>query len=253
MLASFVLRWHRAAMDQIARETARQPEREPPDTPDRPNAPRSPGMPNRPGAPVVWVVVLASVAVELTLMAAEAGWFAGQERLREQAILYGAFWGALWEGWEPLFVAQPYTMFLSHGLLHGGLLHLVGNMVAVLGLGGLVVARAGQSGFAVVYLLGTIAGGAGFGLLGPPDQPMVGASGAVFALIGAWQFWDWEVRWRRGLSMTPVWRTLLGLVALNVILWLALSGFLAWEAHLGGFVIGWLWAAAFTRHHPAAF
>jgi len=46
--------------------------------------------------------------------------------------------------------------------------------------------------------------------------------------------------------MRPLWRSLIGLALLNVILWLALSGLLAWEAHLGGFIAGVLFAAIVT-------
>ena len=39
--------------------------------------------------------------------------------------------------------------------------------------------------------------------------------------------------------MGPLWQSLLGLAVLNAVLWAALGGLLAWEAHLGGFVAGW--------------
>ena len=45
----------------------------------------------------------------------------------------------------------------------------------------------------------------------------------------------------------PVWWTLLGLVILNLLLWIALEGLLAWQTHLGGFAAGWLGAALLAR------
>lgn len=101
-------------------------------------------------------------------------------------------------------------------------------------------------------MLSAVAGAGTFALIGPDDNPMVGASGAVFGLIGAWKFWEYEVRRNWKLPMAPLWRMLAGLVVLNVVLWVALGGLLAWESHLGGFVAGWVWAALTTRHHRAA-
>jgi len=220
----------------------------PAETPRRQTMPR---LPIRHGSPVVWGAVLLCIAIEGILALSDMG-FVGAPDWRSMAYRYGAFWNGLFEGWQPLFPGQIVTMFLTHAFLHSGGLHLVGNMVAVLALGGIVVARRGGSGFAVVFLLSAIAGAAAFALIGPDDNPMVGASGAVFGLIGAWKFWEYEVRRNWKLPMSPLWRMLAGLVVLNVILWVALGGLLAWEAHLGGFVAGWVWAALTTRHHRAA-
>ncbi|MFN4056810.1 MAG: rhomboid family intramembrane serine protease [Roseinatronobacter sp.] len=166
--------------------------------------------------------------------------------LRGIALGYGAFWGGLLRGWDALFVTQPTTMFISYAFLHGGLLHLVGNMIAVLALGGIVVARIGQAGFLLLYGVCAVGGAVGFTIFSSTDAPMVGASGAVFGLIGAWKFWEWQLRQHFGSPMRPLWRSLLGLVLLNLLLWLLLSGLLAWEAHLGGFITGVLFAAIVT-------
>lgn len=200
-------------------------------------------VPNTPA--VLWVVGITCLPEAIfTLLAAD---LIGQGNLRNIAFAYGAFWnGLLHAGWEPIYPIQPQTMFLTYALLHGGMLHLVGNMIAVLALGGIVVARIGQQGFLLLYALTAIGGAAGFALLSSGTAPMVGASGAVFGLIGAWKFWEWQMRRHFGASLGPVWRSLAGLAGLNVLLWLLLSGFLAWEAHLGGFVTGVIFAAAVT-------
>ncbi len=193
---------------------------------------------------VIWLVGLTCLP-EVLLTLIEAAPF-GAGNLRGTALMLGAFWNGLLNGWEPVYALQREVMFLSYAFLHGGLLHLIGNMVAVLALGGIAVARIGGRGFLLLYALSAIGGAAGFALLSNSETPMVGASGAVFGLIGAWKFWEWQVRQHLGATMRPLWRSLIGLTLLNVVLWLALSGLLAWEAHLGGFVTGVLFAAIIT-------
>jgi len=203
----------------------------------------------RPNAPaVLWLVGLTCLP-EVLLTLADTGLIDGLlaglagGNLRQFALVYGAFWRGLLVAWEPAFNAQQVTMFLSYALLHGGFVHLVGNMVVVLSLGGLVVGRLGQGGFVILYAVTAIGGAAGFALLSASLSPMVGASGAVFGLIGAWQFWEFQGRRAIGASLAPVGRTLVGLVLVNAAMWWFLDGFLAWEAHLGGFVTGLVWAA----------
>lgn len=207
--------------------------------------PRNISLPTQANArAVIWVVGLTCLA-EVVLTLAEAAGLGGLA-LRRTFLLHGAFWNGLLSGWEPMYPLQRELMFVTYALLHGGLLHLIGNMVAVLALGGIAVARIGQKGFLLLYAISAIGGGVGFALLSNSESPMVGASGAVFGLIGAWKFWEWQMRQRLGSPMRPLFQFMLGLVFLNLVLWLALSGLLAWEAHLGGFVAGVLFAAIVT-------
>ena len=67
---------------------------------------------------------------------------------------------------------------------------------------------------------------------------MVGASGAVFAFLGLWIAWDWRRHRGRGPSTGPVLRRVGVLVLVNVVIYVGLKGMLAWEAHLGGFLVG---------------
>jgi membrane associated rhomboid family serine protease len=208
-------------------------------------APRNIVFPTIANTPaVLWLVALTCVP-EIMLTLGESG-LLGFERLRGVFLMHGAFWNGLLNGWEPVYPGQSVAMFFTHAALHGSLLHLLGNMVAVLALGGIVVARIGQKGFLLLYAVSAFAGGVGFALLSQSETPMVGASGAVFGLIGAWKFWEWQLRHHLGSPMRPLWRSLVGLAVLNIVLWLLMSGMLAWEAHLGGFVGGVLFAAIAT-------
>lgn len=200
------------------------------------------GSSSRP-SPVLWGLIIACCAVEFTLEAADWG-LVGTRQWRGLAYQYGAFWAGLLYNWQPNYAAQPWTMFLTYAFLHGGLGHLAGNMMTLLVIGRQVERRVGRAGFLLIYGLSAVGGGAVFGLLAPGAQPMVGASGALFGLVGAWQCWEWQARRR-----APVWRTILWLAMLNVVLWLALGGLLAWQTHLGGFLAGWTAAKGLARWH----
>ncbi|TVP73247.1 MAG: rhomboid family intramembrane serine protease [Rhodobacteraceae bacterium] len=210
-----------------------------------PMGPQHITLPTRANARAVILLVGITCLPEVILTLLEASGLA-TGAARQQLLILGAFWNGLLSGWEPVYPLQNVTMFLTYAFLHGGFLHLIGNMVVTLALGGIVVARIGERGFLLLYALSAIGGGLGFALFSNSEAPMVGASGAVFGLIGAWKFWEWQMRQHLNSSMRPLWRSLLGLLLLNVVLWFALSGLLAWEAHLGGFVVGVVVAAIVT-------
>lgn len=195
------------------------------------------------------VLVAAIAAIEVVLSLADQG-LLGDPSLRSRALCAGGFWSALGPD-APfarlcgapagrLFALQPVTMYVTHALLHGSLLHMVMNMTILLALGRFVGDRYGNGAVLPVFALSAIGGGAVFGLLATPDFPMVGASGAVFGFLGVWIAWDWRRHQRAGVSPGSVLRRALVLAALNVVLYFGLGGMLAWQAHLGGFVTGLL-------------
>lgn len=195
------------------------------------------GEPYTPLPRVLLVLVGGIALVEAVLSLADIG-VIGDPSLRGNAYRYGAFWVALLHGYAPLYAGQPVVMFLTHSVLHGNLLHMVMNMTILLALGRFVGDRYGSAAIWQLFLAGAVGGGAAFGLLSTTPAPMVGASGAVFAFLAAWIVWDWVRHRAAGVSVGPVLRRVAALVAINVVLWIGLSGGLAWEAHLGGFLAG---------------
>jgi rhomboid protease GluP len=189
------------------------------------------------GLTAVWWIGGACIAIEALLQLADAG-LIDVPRLRLTAYEFGGFWPGLLRDWRPNFQGQAVAMFVTHAFLHAGALHLGVNMLTLASLGREVVRRVGQARFLAIYSLSILGGGAGFGLLAPTLRPMVGASGALFGLAGALAAWEWQARRKEGLSEAPVIRFVLFLAALNLVLWWAMRGQLAWETHLGGFVAG---------------
>lgn len=187
--------------------------------------------------PVIWAVLLLCLAPELVLGGADLGLW-GSVHWRAWAIGWGGFWPGLLGDWRPNYPGQALAMFVTYGFLHGGPVHFALNMMSLVSLGRAVAARAGQGGLAAIYGLSLVGGGAGYGLLVHATTPMVGASGALFGLAGALIAWAARDRREMGEGLWPIWRAGLWLVGLNVVLWVATSGQLAWQTHLGGFLAG---------------
>lgn len=195
---------------------------------------------------VVGVLIAINVGIELTLSLADAGvWFGPW--LRQICFLGGAFYPGILEGTPPLFPLQPVTMFVTYAFLHGGIGHLALNMLALYLFGNAIIRRVGTARFLIAYALSAFGGAVGFVLLGDGVTPMVGASGALFGLLGVWSCWDFlDKRFYRA----RLWETvspLFYLLLYNLAFMVLLSGQLAWEAHLGGFVTGWVIALYWGR------
>ncbi len=193
--------------------------------------------PRRRYALLLWGLIALCCLPELVFLAADQGWIAAGP-WRSLALQNAAFWTGILHNWRPNYALQPWVMFVSYGFLHADLWHLLGNMLVLGILGRMVLLRAGAFGFCVIYLLSLLMGAATFALLSASVQPMVGASGALFGLIGAWQLWQWRAL--SGESRWGVVRVMLWLVALNVIMGLLQPGGVAWETHLGGYLGGGL-------------
>lgn len=190
------------------------------------------------GRAVLGCLLLSVLLVELIVSGADWGLW-GSARWRPLSYQYGAFWAGLLHGWRPNFTLQPYTMFVSYGFLHAGPSHMLGNLAATLVLGRMVLAHADPRRLAWVWIGGLLGGAAMFGLLATTPAPMVGASGAVFGLVGALILWRWQEDRKHGQpAIRRLLSSVLVLVGLNLVMWWAMDRVLAWETHLGGFIGG---------------
>jgi rhomboid protease GluP len=198
--------------------------------------------------PALLVIAVACLVPELILSGADLGVW-GSTRWRGTVLQYAGFWSGLLGNWQPNYALQPAAMFATYGFLHAGFSHFLINMITLFSLGDPVIARIGTARFLWLYLICLIGGAVGFALFSNEIAPMVGASGALFGLAGALLAWEFTARRRNRQRLTPVYRSLLMLAALNLILWWAMKGHLAWETHLGGFLAGWVFALLVHRQN----
>lgn len=179
--------------------------------------------------PVFLAVIVLCIAIQLLSEAAPA--------LREWLLLHGALWPQLLQGVQPMFPGQQVTMFLTYGFLHGGLLHLGMNMLALYVLArSLAVAMPGGT-MVALYALSQLVAGAVQLWLSDSQLPVVGASGAIFGLAGAEIAIAARLLLARGGSLRPLAGPVVQFILLNVALTLAVPN-IAWQAHLGGALAG---------------
>jgi len=79
---------------------------------------------------------------------------------------------------------ETFVPLFTHMFMHGGWLHIIGNMLYLWIFGDNVEDRLGSGAYLVFYLLCGIAAAIGQGLVQP--EPMVGASGAIAGVLGAY-------------------------------------------------------------------
>jgi membrane associated rhomboid family serine protease len=85
------------------------------------------------------------------------------------------------------WISQATATVFTSMFLHGGWAHILGNMLFLWIFGGRVEDRFGRVGFLLFYLLGGVAAAAGQVLSNPSStEPMIGASGAISAVLGAY-------------------------------------------------------------------
>jgi len=144
------------------------------------------------------------------------------------------FTQALW--FAPAYVQavgyfEPWRMLTSM-FLHGSLWHILFNMYALYVFGSMLERGLGRGRYLALYLISGFAGSVAVLLLGDPFTPVVGASGAIFGLFGAFIVLQKQM----GGSI----RGLLILLAINVVIAFLPGSNIAWQAHLGGILVGGL-------------
>ncbi len=161
---------------------------------------------------------------------------------------------------EPELAALPaWATLFTYPFLHGGFLHLAGNMLYLWIFGNNVEDRLGHLGFLAFYLASGAAAGLVHTALDPASEiPMVGASGAVSGVLAAYLLWFPRARVLVVVPLAFLF-TLWVPAALLIGLWLLIQlvgalgggeGNIAWWAHLGGFGAGLAMAALVGRPQP---
>lgn len=169
-------------------------------------------------------------------------------------------------------LARYYTLF-SHAFLHAGWQHLLFNIAWLAVFGSPIARRYGNLGFFGVFFFGSASGAIVFAFFtGAQFSVLIGASGAVSALIGGATRFVFQpvqtlvdedtgqvhilgrklatlteiVKNKRSLSFAGFW------LGLNIVFGLmpglmGVEGAIAWQAHLGGYLAGYMMVAWLER------
>jgi membrane associated rhomboid family serine protease len=158
----------------------------------------------------------------------------------------------------PAFSVSAWLTPFTSMFLHGGWMHLIGNMLFLWIYGNNIEDYFGHVKFLIFYLLSGLAAVALFTALGPSSEvPLVGASGAIAGVMGAYIVL--HPRAKITILFLFIFIQLFELPAKVVLgLWFvyqlvmsmldrASGGGIAWAAHVGGFVFGWLVLTALIK------
>lgn len=129
-------------------------------------------------------------------------------------------------------VAQgEWYRLLSAGFIHAGIIHLAMNMWVLYLLGRIFEQQLGGIRLGLIYFASLFAGSLG-ALVASPDSVTVGASGAIFGLMGALL----SIAKARGMALRD--SGLVGIVALNLVITFTLSSYISVGGHIGGLIGG---------------
>jgi membrane associated rhomboid family serine protease len=132
-------------------------------------------------------------------------------------------------------VDHQYWRLLSAMFLHAGLFHIFFNMYALYLFGYLIERALGKVRFILLYLLtGFLASVVSFAF-GPLREVGVGASGAIFGLLGAWVAFNYRRRQSPVAAAQLRWAYIL--IGINLVLSFSIPG-IDWRAHVGGLAAG---------------
>jgi membrane associated rhomboid family serine protease len=185
------------------------------------------------------VVTYVLIAINVILFLAEGRFGVGSQSggttIYDKFALFG-----------PSVANGDWWRIVTGGFLHAGLLHIFFNMYLLYLLGQMLEPAIGSVRFTLIYFVALLAGSLG-ALVVSPDAVTVGASGAVFGLMGAAAV---ELR-ARGIN--PFDTGIGGLIVFNLIFSFVFSG-ISIGGHIGGLIggaaAGFLFLEADKRRIP---
>ncbi|CAN5195497.1 rhomboid family intramembrane serine protease [soil metagenome] len=200
-----------------------------------------------------WIFIAINVAVflyQVSLSDSELVAFIHQYGVKPADILNG----------------ENFLALLTSMFLHGGWMHLIGNMLFLYVFGDNIEAVKGHAGFLIFYILGGLAGSFAHIFFSPESTiPSIGASGAISALLGAYLVWFPGSKIK---MLVPIF-FFITFVRVNafvfLFIWIGLQLFygmatigaesaetagVAYWAHIGGFVFGLVVALFFRITNP---
>ena len=171
---------------------------------------------------LTYLLIGINVAVALGSLLGGAG-AAGRGLGRSSIIDQGALFG-------PAIADGEVYRIVTSGFLHAGLAHLFFNMFSLYILGSLLEPAIGRARFAAIYFVSLLAGSFG-ALVLQPNSLTVGASGAIFGLMGA------AIVVMRNRGINPM-ESGLGLwLGLNLLITFTIPG-ISIGGHIGGLIGG---------------
>jgi len=170
------------------------------------------------GAPVVTYAIIALCIVVFILQS-----LPGIGSHVTAGLQYAGFYS------YPQFAFEPWRMITSI-FAHASIIHIGLNMYTLWIFGQVLEPMIGRGRYLVTFLLAGFGGSLGVMFLAAPNVGVIGASGAIFGMLGALLV----IHRRLGGNITQ----LLVLVLINLVIGFLPGLQIAWQAHLGGLIVG---------------
>jgi membrane associated rhomboid family serine protease len=196
------------------------------------------------GARVTRILIGLNVAVYIAELATGGGVNGTGSVIYEKGVLIAG--RALDSNGNVIGVGEgDWWRLITATFLHYGPFHLILNMLALYWFGTLLERRIGSGKYLLLYIVSGLAGSAG-ALLLDPTVPTVGASGAIFGILGAGLVLEQQRDYVFGGSA-------LGIIVINLVLTFSISS-ISIGGHIGGLLggaIATLGLSRFGRGHAA--
>ncbi len=154
-------------------------------------------------------------------------------------LLGGDFLLEMGAKYTPYILSGEYWRLITPVLLHASILHIGFNMYALFAIGPMLERQYGHGRFLALYLLSGFAGNVLSFFFTPGVS--VGASTAIFGLIGAQGVFVYQNRRLFGNRTSGILRNIIGIAVINFIIGLTSQGIDNF-GHLGGLLAGLLFA-----------
>ncbi|MET3961908.1 membrane associated rhomboid family serine protease [Marmoricola sp. OAE513] len=144
--------------------------------------------------------------------------------------------GALFQGNDGEIVSVQgvadgaWWQIVTAGFTQVEVWHIAVNMISLYVVGPQIEAILGRTRFLAVYGISLVGSSAAVMLLSDPNSLTVGASGALFGLMGALLV----IVLKAKINAGPI----INVIGINVVITVVGHGFISWQGHLGGFVVG---------------
>ena len=190
--------------------------------------------------PVTFGLIAASVAVYASLALLSGSGFVSGLLIQPQWAIEGG-------GMEPRLVAQGEVWRLVTSMfLHASIVHVAVNMLALYFLGSFAEQTFGGGRFLALYLVSGLAGGVAALYFSTPDIPVVGASWAIFGILGG--ILGFALRRGTFTMRNPVIMQLVFIAAINLFIGASIPN-ISNAAHIGGLVGGLFFGALIANSY----
>jgi membrane associated rhomboid family serine protease len=191
---------------------------------------------------VTIALIAANVLVALAELASGDSSFQANSIYEKGSLFAAGFTSA---SGQPLGVAHgEWWRLFTAMFLHGSFFHLAVNMYSLFFVGSIMEQVIGRWRFLLLYLASGLAGSAG-ALLLSPTRATVGASGAIFGVLGGLFILE-----RRGNIATG--GQVAGLIVINLVITFALSSSISVGGHVGGLIGGMILMVALLQFRRSA-